>query len=217
MSYQDNNCNIEFKIVLALYLVIILYIFSNNDVDMSVKLCFLLIFYAMLYIDYKIDNRTDNYENQHMQNNETFKNTYNNTYNDQPMTHRQMKIKELNNNRCSEGRFFVNCPSCGRNRILDDKMDKIDNKINNVIRKCKFCTRPCIKDIEKKMSFFNQHYIDSDKIFSYAGNLIDADEKNASFVQSFGRHPYELPYNRSYVYWPSLDDPVNGPPYVVPH
>jgi len=226
MSNQQYTYDISFKIAIALYLPIILYVFSQDAISMNVKLCVILFFYVMLYIDYLNNTPFDKKPII-----EKFCSMNSDLNRDLPMTRRQKEIKKLNNNRCTEGRFYVDCHSCGRKRVLDDMLDyniDIHRQYDRQI-----CMSPCSKGTDKKMSFFNSHYVDSDKIFSYDSNIIDSNEKNKERIQTYGlvdskstkafkqsklclngKDVYEKKYDGTYVYWPTLDNPVNGPPYV---
>ena len=210
MSGVDNlqpeyNYNFCFKLVLVLYLIILLFIFSKDDISFNVKLCALLIFYIMLCIAYLNDSPNQKKPEQFCGNlNKQFCSS--NEHYSKPLTRRQQEIRRLNNNRCTEGHFYVDCHSCGRDRVLDDKLDV-------TIDRC-LSLGMCPELREKKMSYFNTHYVDSNKIFSYGGNLIDVDDKNIARIQTYGSNVYAKPYDGTYVYWPRLKDPVNGPPYV---
>lgn len=73
------------------------------------------------------------------------------------------------------------------------------------------CMSPCTQPMTKKMSFFNDHYVDSSKIFC-DNCIIDEEQKNLAYLQKYGA--YEPEFNGSYMYWPKQSNPLNGPPYV---
>jgi hypothetical protein len=108
---------------------------------------------------------------------------------------REERIKDLNDSRGKTGNFYVKCHACGRKRILQDRK-KICNRCSDTA----YCLDSCKEGQNEKMSFFNNKYIDKDQIFCY-NCLMDNDHNNRYFL-------------KNYVYWPSMKDPVNGPPYV---
>jgi hypothetical protein len=192
---EYNDCNIQFKIVLLVFTGLMVYLFAIGTISNITKALMLIFLYIMLYMDYNMDIRHKNTEGYHNMNNNTDNNTDNN------MSKRQKKVIELNNGRNTEGRFYVNCHGCGRDRIMDDRLN---DRINKQFKKRDMCSRPCTEGSERKMSFFNDKYVDSSKIFCY-NPLIEEDEKNRAYEQDYGG---------GYVYWPDLSDPVNGPPYI---
>jgi hypothetical protein len=82
--------------------------------------------------------------------------------------------------------------------------DKLNDRINRFFKKREMCVSPCVAGTEKKMSFFNDNFVDSSKVYCY-NCLIDSKEKNKAYAPDYGG---------TYIYWPDLADPVNGPPYV---
>ena len=185
---MDNECNTSFKVVLTLYIALTLYLFAKDSVSTSMKFGLLLFLYIALYMDYKMDKLDKSMSGEHFTS-------------DDGLTRRQRKIKELNDNRNTEGRFYVNCHSCGRDRVLDDKFNNLRRRY---MRSREMCMSPCTVSREKTMGYFNEKFVDSSKIFCY-NCLIDSDEKNRAYEQDYGG---------SYLYWPTLEDPVNGPPHV---
>jgi hypothetical protein len=106
---------------------------------------------------------------------------------------RKNTIDKLNDTRGKLGRFYVECLPCGRARILEDRANLLKEKQNytyNLSQERKYET----------MSFYNTKYVDKNKIFCY-NCLMDNPENEKHFI-------------KNYVYWPSYEDPSNGPPYV---
>lgn len=108
---------------------------------------------------------------------------------------REQRIKDLNDSRGKTGNFYVACHPCGRERILEDR--------KKVCRSCSnrsYCRDTCKEHQNESMSFFNKQYVDTDQIFCY-NCLLDSVHNDRYFM-------------KNYVYWPDVDDPVNGPPYI---
>src|SRR5271154_3401274 len=91
-------------------------------------------------------------------------------YQNYSMKSRAQKIHDFNERRCDEGRFYVNCHACGRERVVQELYGE-KPKCNM----CKYGTNPtkkyCIDDCKIRandtMSFYNKNYIDTDQIFCY--------------------------------------------------
>lgn len=206
---QDNNVNkrgIEFKILMFMLIVLILYLFIADAVNMSVQITLLIILYFMLYVDHCNASTNGN----HCDKNNTFEefDSYKN---------REERIRDLNETRGKLGNFYVNCHSCGRKRILEER-----HKLKqNILKNCQSYSTPCQGSDCKgtcqgtsrgtcqgtcqgreheTMSFFNNRYVDKNQIFCY--NCLMDNVHNDRF------------FSKNYVYWPKTNDPVNGPPYV---
>lgn len=221
METINQNCTKH--ILVGLYAIFLLYVIFSGHLDKLdtrflpngvikyiIISLMLVIMYVLLLINFDDENNDV----------EDYINTQDNSF----QTRRQQKIKELNDGRNTEGRFYVNCHKCGRDRILDDRFNNLKRR---ELEQKEMCIKPCTNTPEKSMSFYNENYVDSSKIFCY-NCLIDEDEKNSSRIQTYGdpyadfksfrirdlKGTYAKPYDSLYVYWPTLNDPVNGPPYV---
>jgi exonuclease III len=111
-------------------------------------------------------------------------------------------IDKLNDTRGKLGRFHVDCLPCGRARILEDRADilkeqqkKKQNLHNQILHQEHNQERK-----HETMSFYNTKYVDKNKIFCY-NCLMDNPDNEKHFI-------------KNYVYWPSFENPINGPPYV---
>lgn len=118
---------------------------------------------------------------------------------------RTERIKRLNDSRCCNGRFYVNCHACGRRRIIQELYGNRHRRTGCGCNKDGkgFCSDVCKQRGEKTMSFYNDRYVDKDQIFCY--NCL-RDRYIPSDGVSF------TPFAKNYVYWPTLEDPVNGVP-----
>ena len=85
----------------------------------------------------------------------------NNMENYEGFGRRERTIDMLNKDRGELGQFYVNCYKCGREGILDEysQYEKVNN--NNVKN-----NNSCNLN-DKKMSFYNKKYIDTDMIYCY--------------------------------------------------
>jgi hypothetical protein len=195
---EEPRCNIHYKFVIFLFVLFVLYMFLKNEIDNATKIILLGSLFVVLYFDYNSSDTTECTDK------EGFISTdgSNSDSDKEPKTNRQIKIDELNRNREFEGRFFVKCHGCGRDRILEDSRD-IDRMMKQRSRRY----GPCRDVKHRSMSFYNENYIDSSKIFCY-NCLIDQDDKRREAEPNYGDP------ESSYVYWPRFEDPVNGPPYV---
>ena len=108
-------------------------------------------------------------------------------------------IDRLNDTRGKLGRFYVDCPPCGRARILEDRTNILKEQLYRQKTKQKIYSQKH-NEPNKTMSFYNTKYVDKDKIFCYNCLMDNVDNE---------KHVI-----KNYVYWPSFEDPVNGPPYV---
>ena len=108
---------------------------------------------------------------------------------------REQRIKDLNDSRGKTGNFYVDCHLCGRARILEDR-----KKVCTSCSNRSYCRDTCKEHQNESMSFFNDRYVDTDQTFCY-NCLLDSTHNDRYFL-------------KNYVYWPDVDDPVNGPPYV---
>ena len=88
------------------------------------------------------------------------------------------KIKELNEHRNTEGRFYVDCHKCGRDKILEDM---INNQRTVYLKSNKTPHTPCTHGREKTMSYYNEKFVDSSKIFYHNYNINSA--KNTSYTE----------------------------------
>jgi len=171
-----------------------------NDCDLWFKIILFLFIAFTLYIFISDDNFTlkillliilcfilfvDHSNNSHLKVSEQFGSSIS----------REDRIKKLNDSSGKTGNFYVKCHPCGRKRILEDR--------KKACRKCydrSYCSDPCTERKNETMSFFNNKYIDSNQISCY--NCLMDDANNDRY------------FLKNYVYWPSIKDPVNGPPYV---
>lgn len=202
-EYKE-DCNrllsVQFKIVLFIYVVLMLYLFAMNKINDYIKIGMVVILYIMLYVDYKIDYDEEQYKNKEKYNNLNDQ-TIISDKRDRLNNKMRNKIAELNRGRNYEGRFYVDCHKCGRQRIEED----INNRVcGNDKDQHKYCSVNCVGGKERAMSFYNNKYVDRSKIFCY-NPLIDECEKNSSYEQDYGG---------TYIYFPTIADPVNGPPYL---
>lgn len=216
----SDTCDPKFKIILFILIVAILYLFINDTVDQLVKIILLVILYFMLFVDHCNDNEescafTETKEGFIDTNEDDNDNEDSNLI---PFE-RESRINKLNNTRGKLGNFYVNCHSCGRKRILEER-HKLQS---DVLRSCQSyrtpctgrgvtncgnsgnetkgtCTGSCMGREHETMSFFNNQYVDLNQIFCY-NCLLDNVHNDRYFL-------------KNYVYWPSISDPVNGPPYV---
>lgn len=127
-------------------------------------------------------------------------------------TNRERIIDLLNNNRKTEGALYVPCRDCNSKSkkislLSDDDrrcrlsgIDINDITYGNVYNQCK-------SNDNKGMSFYNNKYVDSTKINCY-GCLVSQSDKCRSKIQHYGDD------RSDYLFWASLEDPVNGPPYI---
>lgn len=142
---------------------------------------------------------------------ESYKNYGN--YQNYSIKTREEKIDDTNERRCNEGRFYVNCHSCGRKRVIEelygrkpktgcDMMDNENKKCNSKF--CKEDCPSCKNRFNNTMSFYNDNYVDTDQIFCY-NCLLDRYFPPDGVTKT--------PFAKNYIYWPSLEDPNNGVPY----
>lgn len=109
-------------------------------------------------------------------------------------------IDEINASRGTLGTFYVDCPPCGRGRIIEDKEQKQQNDYDTYMMVAKLSKYSCgQKPSYKPMSYYSR-YIDNDVKPSYNGLMSNPD--NERF------------FIKNYIYWPDIDDPVNGPPAI---
>jgi hypothetical protein len=167
---------------------------------MIVKITLLVFLYFILFVVYCNDDKKSRVlSDSETENFDSFKN-------------REQRIKDLNDTRGKLGNFYVNCHPCGRKRILEER-HKLHRDILNSstsyttsctgsgYTKCKgMCTGACKEREHETMSFFNNQYVDKDHIFCY--NCLMDNVHNDRYLA------------KNYVYWPSISDPVNGPPHV---
>jgi hypothetical protein len=86
---------------------------------------------------------------------------------------RQRKIDRLNSYRGQLGNFYVGCKPCGRARLLEDKIEVLENKLRQ--NTCKTCRDKCDCN-NNPMMFFNENYKNTDQIFCY-NCLLDKNDK----------------------------------------
>lgn len=205
-QYKE-DCNkllsVQFKIVMFIYVLLMLYLFAMNRINDYIKIAMVVVLYIMLYIDYKIDYEDEQYKNKEKYNNLNDKTMLSdNHFKERLNAKMRNKIAELNRGRNYEGRFYVDCQKCGRHRIEEDITN---NKVcGNDKDQNKYCSVNCVGGKERAMSFYNNKYVDRSKIFCY-NPLIDECEKNSSYEQDYGG---------TYIYFPTIADPINGPPYL---
>lgn len=134
MSDYYLTWEIHFKIILVLYIILLFYLFIGNYIDNYAMLLLFIFYLIMLYMIYNYDpnsnsNKIDTFDNTDVDD------VIDNVLLDpteldmnKNMTNKQRVIKELNNNRDTEGRFYVDCHQCGRARILDDRLNDRVNR-----------------------------------------------------------------------------------------
>lgn len=199
-AYETADCNPKFKIILFIFITLILYVFITESVDTLVQITLLVILYFLLFVDHCNDNEGSCvFDPENTEGFDSYKN-------------REERIKDLNDTRGKLGNFYVNCHSCGRKRILEER-HKIQQ---DILRSCQSyrtpctgrgcasgckgtCTGSCKEREHETMSFFNNKYVDKDQIFCY--NCLMDNVHNDRY------------FTKNYVYWPTIRDPVNGPPY----
>jgi len=191
-DYFAPRCNMKFKIILFMFIAMILYLFITEHVNTLVKITLLVILYFLLFVDQRSDNKKSD--------------VFSETENFQSSNDREQRIKDLNDTRGTLGNFYVNCHSCGRKRILEERHKLQRDKLHSCQSYRTPCTGSgtCIGSCKARehetMSFFNNQYVDKDQIFCY--NCLMDNVHNDRY------------FTKNYVYWPDLTDPVNGPPSV---
>jgi len=111
---------------------------------------------------------------------------------------RRERVDELNALRGTLGNFYVNCPPCGRKRIIQERLQRQSDELNKYMLEIDREKCACKNKYNQTMSYFNDKYTDKDQIFCY-NCLMDNADSERYFI-------------KNYVYWPDIDDPVNGPP-----
>lgn len=133
---------------------------------------------------------------------EGFKNYGN--YTNYSIKNHEQRIADTNNRRNNEGRFYVNCHACGRERVMQELYGKDTRPKKNNDSQNKYCIDDCGFRSNNTMSFYNNNYVDSDNIFCYnclLDNYFPPDNVTMT------------PFAKNHIYWPSLEDPNNGVPY----
>lgn len=187
-DHISTKYNLKFKIIMFMFITMILYFFITESVDMIVKVTLLVILYFMLFVDHCNDNEGSC----------VFSCTDTESFDS--LKTREQRIEELNDTRGKLGNFYVNCHSCGRKRILEER-HKLRRDILNSRQSGLYagsCTGSCKDREHETMSFFNNQYVDKNQIFCY--NCLMDNVHNDRY------------FTKNYVYWPNLNDSVNGPP-----
>lgn len=97
---------------------------------------------------------------------------------------RDKRLYDLNRDRGFTGRFYVKCHDCDRNRAIEEKKrHESPSPHKNLYCMTKCCDRTKTNDT---MSFYNNKYIDTDKIFCY--NCL-GDDKTHKLVRNFRTFP----------------------------
>ena len=183
------------------------------DTDMNTKGLLVSLLYMDLYIDYMNDI------NQPVCDSEQFAGSINSSINhDETKTNRHRMIDLLNRNRYREGRFFMPCECCDKRTMknieykrsptkkhnpnidIDSQNLKLDDHCNVLYGSNKH---------DGGMSFYNSKYVDTTKTNCY-GCIINVKDKMISKIQHYG----DEPVISDYIFWPTLESPINGAPYI---
>src|SRR5579872_5115050 len=128
MSDKYWNLSFNFKIVLLFYIIFLFYLYIGNYIDNYAMLILFIFFLIMLYIIASSDTNIDKEDKMDKFANTDVDAVIDNVLLDptqldmnKDMTNKQRVIKELNDGRYTEGRFYVDCHQCGRARLLDDR------------------------------------------------------------------------------------------------
>jgi hypothetical protein len=168
------------------FMIIIIFVLCLFITNVMDLFCIIIILIIIYFLLFAVTDQTksDDRSNLDIENFDSYKN-------------REQRIKDLNDSRGKTGNFYVDCHPCGRARILEDRK-KVCTGDSNSSRS--YCRDTCKERQNESMSFFNNRYIDTNQTFCY-NCLLDSTHNDRYFL-------------KNYVYWPDIDDPVNGPPYL---
>lgn len=181
----------ENNIAFVIFIIFAFCLFVTNAIDLFCKIIILIIIYLLLFTNLR-QSGSDIRSNPDIENFDSYKN-------------REQRIKDLNDSRGKTGHFYVDCHPCGRERILEDRKKTCtgDPSLSQSSQSSQlsrsYCRDTCKERQNESMSFFNNRYVDIDQTFCY-NCLMDRTHNDRYFL-------------KNYVYWPDIDDPVNGPPY----
>ncbi len=85
------------------------------------------------------------------------------------------------------GQFYVDCPKCGRARVIQEK-DNL-HKTGDIYGNPTFCLHGCKDGINNDtVSVYNDKYIDKDQVFCYGCPL---DNETKAFYRNYMNFPYD--------------------------
>lgn len=170
-----SKCFSNYKIVIIIFIFLLIPLFINNHINNGIKFLIFIVYCILLFLlledNIYCHKNNENFDNSDY--NSKFQYHYDNPVG---MTDRQTRLYNLNKDRGYLGHFYVKCNKCNNNKL---------NTRNNCSPELQF-------NKINKLSFYNDHYVDTDVSYCY-DCLLDNDTK--SLMRNYRNFPY-----------------INGPP-----